>query len=56
MRKQLENHMSEEEYRINMNQLNVPPLLFRKQWQDHMRKITTSTGQWEPSATTRSSS
>lgn len=56
MRKQMENHMNEEEYRINMNQLNVSLKLFRKLWQDHTPKITTSTGPWEPSAITRSSS
>lgn len=35
-----ENHMSEEEYKINLNQLNVLPVLSRKQWSAHMLKTT----------------
>jgi hypothetical protein len=56
MRRQRENHMSEEEYRINMNQLSVLLILYRKLLWAHTPKITTWTAPWAQSETIKSSS
>lgn len=48
--------MSEEEYRLNLNQLSVSLELFRKLSLEIMLRINTWTVPWEPSATTKSTS
>jgi hypothetical protein len=56
LRKLKQNHMSEEEYKINMNQLSVFLHLSRKQLWALMPKIIISIDPWAPLGTIRSSS